>query len=88
MRAFEKDSGEEVFPGDYVTDFRGESAILAELVRAEEPGRDGKVQVEGSPVAYYAGVFNLRVRDDKDVESDTCEAFQQDGSCIHSEHTK
>ena len=91
MQAFSKKTGERVAIGDSVTDFRGNPATLAKLVRPAEPGRDGKVIVEGSPVAYYAGVFDLDVRDDDDDRG--CEGHESlagahmgesilcDGSC-------
>lgn len=53
--------GTPVAAGDTVTDFRGDTHIFARAVRPNETGRDGKVQVEDSPIAYYASVFNLRV---------------------------
>jgi len=63
--AFNEKTGKQVFPGDTVTDFRGETATVATLSRACIPGKSGKVVVtQGiSQREYYDGVFDLVVTD-------------------------
>lgn len=64
--AFDEKTGKQVFPGDTVTDFRGESATVATLSRATIPGKSGKVVVvQGNSYQreYYDGVFGLVVTD-------------------------
>jgi len=73
LRAFD-DNGKEVHPGDIITSFRGESAVLVRLSRPRSEGKSGKVvaqfkhsqenlefnprQAQGE---YYDSVFNLTV---------------------------
>jgi hypothetical protein len=69
LRAYRRNQPEEpaVEIGDTVTDFRGDTATLAKLDRANDLGYDGKVTVtwpDGSPGYYYAGVFGLVIRDE------------------------
>lgn len=59
-------SGALVAPGDVVTSFRGEEAVLVRVTRPRELGRSGKVLVDWKAGArlsgrgeYYDGVFNL-----------------------------
>jgi hypothetical protein len=65
--AFDEKSGKQVFEGDTVIDFRGETATVAKLSRAKVPGKSGKVVVtqgDSSPQReYYDGVFGLVVTD-------------------------
>ena len=62
MRVIDKTTGNEVKPGNTITDFRGNLAIFIAATRANEDGRDGKVRVGGEyGVEYYARVFNLEV---------------------------
>lgn len=47
--------------GDTITDFRGDTAILISIDRANMPGKSGKVTVlyNGNRGTYYSSVFNL-----------------------------
>ncbi|WP_294180949.1 hypothetical protein [uncultured Schumannella sp.] len=58
-----KEDGTEVRPGDRVTDFRGEEHVFVRVERGPQEGRSAKVQVEGSPIAYYATVLKLTVEE-------------------------
>lgn len=66
LNAYNTKTGNLVKLGDEVTDFRGDTATLVMLERANEIGRDGKVVVQ-YPGAYrkdygYARVWDLEVR--------------------------
>jgi len=52
--------------GAEVTNFRGERGMLRSLERANEMGRDGKINVDGR--TFYARVWGLEVRS---LNSDT-----------------
>lgn len=63
LEAYYSETGKTVKVGDTVTSFRGREHVLKSIDRATEPGRSGKVTVEGSPVSYYSEVFDLKVRE-------------------------
>jgi hypothetical protein len=53
--------GNEVFPGDTITDFRGEPLTFKGVGRAPEIGRSGKVYVEGRLGWFNDSVFKLQI---------------------------
>jgi len=67
LEARNRKTGAIVRVGDKVVNFRGETHTLAKIDRANMPDRDGKVTVEGSPISYYARVFDLEVVDTTEV---------------------
>jgi hypothetical protein len=57
-----REDGTEVFPGDTVTDFRGETHVFDRATRASEGLRkSGKVMVRNRNTEYYDRVFGLTV---------------------------
>jgi hypothetical protein len=65
LYAYNEKTGQQVFPGDTVTNFRGETSTVATLSRGVIPGKSGKVVVTqgDSQREYYDGVFDLVVTD-------------------------
>ena len=70
MWVIDNQTGQEVKPGDSLVSFRGERATLVRAVRAQQPGKSGKVLVRwvDRPVVsgmanleYYDKVFNVSV---------------------------
>lgn len=90
LNAYNTKTGNLVKLGDEVTDFRGDTATLVTLERANEIGRDGKVVVQYPDADRqdygYARVWDLEVRS---PEAQHIGAFQAScGShgcrgCIH-----
>lgn len=62
LQAFNEQTGERVNVGDTVIDFRGKAGKLLSIDRAREPGRSGRVTVEGA-TGSYDKVFGLVVRE-------------------------
>lgn len=53
--------GNEIHPGDTVTDFRGETATFQAVSREPLPGKDAKVVTEERLGEQYARVYKLSV---------------------------
>lgn len=60
-----REDGTEVFPGDTVVDFRGESHVFDYATRPRSDGRSGKVFVKGRGIEYYDKVFGLTVTEEE-----------------------
>lgn len=55
-----REDGTEVFPGDRLTDFRGDHATYESITRAPEPGKSGKIMTSRG-YELYPQVFNLTI---------------------------
>lgn len=66
LKVYDKKTGEEVKPGDTLTDFRGDKAVFLCATRERIEGKSGKVYVElhdGSRREFYDKVYNVIVKD-------------------------
>ncbi len=59
-------TGKEVKKGDWVKDFRGDTATFQRAVRGNSPGRDGKVLVDDCQQEFYARIYGLSVTEEFD----------------------
>lgn len=56
MKAYDKQTGVEILPGDLIEDFRGETRVFERVERDSGPGYSAKVLTEGR-WAMYAQVY-------------------------------
>jgi hypothetical protein len=59
FRVVDQGTGKEVFPGDTVTNFRGERATFEGVERGKQPGKSAKVRTDRG--VHYEGVYGLDV---------------------------
>lgn len=66
-RLIHRETGEEIRPGDTVTDFRGNEVTFCYISRLPEPGKSGKIILSDTPDnpfaqrEYYPTVVGARI---------------------------